>query len=96
VIFVNGLPLGVIELKNPADEKATIGSALNQLGTYQSQIPALFDYNCALVVSDGTEARIGVLGGVRCRLRRFRVCHGTLVGVRADSAEPRVKVRQAA
>jgi hypothetical protein len=62
VIFVNGLPLGVIELKNPADEKATIGGALNQLQTYQSQIPALFDYNCALVVSDGTEARIGVLG----------------------------------
>ena len=48
VIFVNGLPLGVIELKNPADEKATIGGALNQLQTYQSQIPALFDYNCAL------------------------------------------------
>jgi type I restriction enzyme R subunit len=62
VIFLNGLPLGVIELKNPADEKATIGSALNQLQTYGAQIPALFDYNCALVVSDGTEARIGVLG----------------------------------
>ena len=38
VIFVNGLPLGVIELKNPANEKATIGSALNQLQTYQSQV----------------------------------------------------------
>ena len=47
VIFLNGLPLGVIELKNPADEKATIGVALNQLQTYQSEIPALFDYNCA-------------------------------------------------
>ena len=47
VIFINGLPLGVIELKNPADEKATIGSALNQLGTYQSQnvrIQRTFDY----------------------------------------------------
>ncbi len=62
VVFVNGLPLGVIELKNPADEKATIWSAFRQLQTYQSQIPALFDYNCALVVSDGTEGRIGVLG----------------------------------
>jgi len=62
VIFVNGLPLGVIGLKNPADEKATIASALNQLQTYQSQIPALFDDNCALVVSDGTETQIGVLG----------------------------------
>jgi len=62
VIFVNGLPLGVIELKNPADENATIWSAFRQLQTYREQIPALFDYNCALVVSDGTEARIGVLG----------------------------------
>jgi type I restriction enzyme R subunit len=44
VVFVNGLPLGVIELKNPADEKATIGSALNQLQTYQSQIPALYRF----------------------------------------------------
>jgi type I restriction enzyme R subunit len=62
VIFVNGLPLGVIELKNPADENATIGSAFRQLQTYEAQIPALVDYNCALVVSDGTDARIGVLG----------------------------------
>ncbi len=62
VVFVNGLPLGLIELKNPADENATIWSAFRQLETYREQIPALFDYNCALVVSDGTEARIGVLG----------------------------------
>ena len=65
VIFVNGLPLGVIELKSPADENATIWSAYRQLQTYQSQIPALFDYNCALVVSDGTDARIGALGAGR-------------------------------
>ena len=76
VIFVNGLPLGVIELKNPADEKATIGSALNQLQTYQSQIPALFDYNCALVVSDGTEARIGVLGAGKEWFKPWRTIDG--------------------
>jgi type I restriction enzyme R subunit len=76
VIFVNGLPLGVIELKNPADEKATIGGALNQLGTYQSQIPALFDYNCALVVSDGTEARIGVLGAGKEWFKPWRTIDG--------------------
>ena len=62
VIFLNGLPLGVVELKNPADENAKIWSAFRQLQTYEAQIPALFDYNCALVVSDGPEARIGVLG----------------------------------
>jgi type I restriction enzyme R subunit len=76
VIFLNGLPLGVIELKNPADEKATIGSALNQLQTYQSQIPALFDYNCALVVSDGTEARIGVLGAGKEWFKPWRTIDG--------------------
>ena len=61
VIFVNGLPLGVIELKNPADEEATIWTAFNQLQTYKHQIGSLFHYNEVLVVSDGTSARIGSL-----------------------------------
>ncbi len=59
---MNGLPLAVIELKNPADENATIGTALQQLQTYQAQIPALFNDNEALIVSDGVEARVGALG----------------------------------
>ena len=62
VLFVNGLPLAVIELKNPTDEKATVWSAWRQLQTYQAQIPALFSTNAALVVSDGVEARVGALG----------------------------------
>jgi type I restriction enzyme R subunit len=61
VLFVNGLPLAVIELKNPADEKADIGRAFNQLQTYKQQIPSLFLYNEALMVSDGVQARIGTL-----------------------------------
>jgi len=61
VIFVNGLPLAVIELKNAADENATIWTAFNQLQTYKEQIPALFTYNEALIVSDGLHARIGSL-----------------------------------
>jgi type I restriction enzyme R subunit len=61
VVFVNGLPLAVIELKNPADESATIWSAFNQLQTYKQQIPSLFTFNELLVVSDGVEARIGSL-----------------------------------
>lgn len=65
VLFVNGLPLGVIELKNSADENATIWSAYQQLQTYQAQIPALFATNAALVVSDGVQARIGTLGAGR-------------------------------
>jgi len=61
VIFVNGLPLAVIELKNPADENATIWTAFNQLQTYKSQISSLFTFNEALVVSDGLQARVGTL-----------------------------------
>ena len=63
VLFVNGLPLAVIELKNPADEDATVWAAFQQLQTYQDQIPSLFAYNVALVVSDGVQARIGTHQG---------------------------------
>ncbi len=61
VLFVNGLPLGIIELKNPADEDATVWTAWNQLQTYRAELPSLFSLNEMLVVSDGTEARIGTL-----------------------------------
>ncbi len=61
VVFVNGLPLGLIELKNAADEDATIWSAYAQLQTYKSEIPSLLHYNAVLIVSDGLEARIGSL-----------------------------------
>jgi len=61
VVFVNGLPLAVIELKNPADENATIKTAYNQFQTYKMDIPSLFLCNEMLVISDGTEARVGML-----------------------------------
>ena len=60
-LFVNGLPLGLIELKNPADEDATVWTAWQQLQTYKAELPTLFSMNEALVVSDGNEARIGTL-----------------------------------
>ena len=59
VLFLNGLPLGVIELKNPADEDATIWTAWQQLQTYRAELPSLFSMNEALMVSDGLNARIG-------------------------------------
>jgi type I restriction enzyme R subunit len=65
VLFINGLPLAVIELKNPADEQADIWKAFNQLQTYKEQIPSLFTFNEALVISDGVQARIGTLTGNR-------------------------------
>jgi type I restriction enzyme R subunit len=76
VLFVNGLPLAVIELKNAADENATIWSAFDQLQTYQAQIPALFASNAALVVSDGVEARIGAVGAGKEWFKPWRTIAG--------------------
>jgi type I restriction enzyme R subunit len=76
VLFVNGLPLAVIELKNPADENATIWGAYQQLQTYQAQIPALFATNAALVVSDGVQARIGSLGAGKEWFKPWRTITG--------------------
>jgi type I restriction enzyme R subunit len=76
VIFVNGLPLAVIELKNPAAEKATIWSAFNQLQTYKEQIPSLFVYNEALLISDGLDARIGSLSADKERFMPWRTIEG--------------------
>ncbi len=61
VVFVNGLPLAVIELKNPADHNADVWKAFHQLQTYKDEISDLFIYNTALVVSDGVTARVGSL-----------------------------------
>ena len=82
VVFVNGLPLGLIELKNAADEDATIWSAYAQLQTYKAQIPTLLHYNAALVVSDGLQAR---MGSVTANQEWFKVWR-TIDGVR--DAEP--------
>ena len=76
VLFVNGLPLGVIELKNPADEDATIWTAWQQLQTYKSELPTLFSMNEALVVSDGNEARIGTLTAGREWFKPWRTITG--------------------
>jgi len=61
IVFINGMPLFVIELKNPADENATLTQAYNQLQTYKTDIEDLFVYNEALIISDGIEAKIGSL-----------------------------------
>jgi type I restriction enzyme R subunit len=81
VLFVNGLPLAVIELKNPADEQATIWTAYQQLQTYKREIPSLFVYNEALVVSDGLEARIGTLTADRDRFMPWRTITGEAIAL---------------
>ena len=76
VLFVNGLPLAVIELKNPADEEATIWTAWQQLQTYKAELPGLFSMNAALMVSDGTQARIGPLTAGREWFKPWRTVGG--------------------
>jgi type I restriction enzyme R subunit len=61
ILFINGLPLVVIELKNASDEQADLKAAYNQLQTYKREIPSLFTYNALLIISDGLEARAGSL-----------------------------------
>ena len=81
VLFVNGLPLGVIELKNPTDEDATIWSAWQQLQTYKSELPTLFSMNEVLMVSDGNEARVGTLTSGREWFKPWHTVTGeTLAG----------------
>ena len=76
VIFVNGLPLAVLELKNPGDENATLDGAFNQLQTYKTQITSLFRANAALVISDGIAARVGSLTADRERFMPWRTVTG--------------------
>ena len=76
VVFLNGLPVALFELKNPADEEATIGTAYQQLQTYQAEIPSLFHSNELLVISDGTEARLGCLTSNRERFMPWRTIDG--------------------
>ena len=77
ILFVNGLPLVVIELKNPADENATIWTAFNQFETYKQQIPTIFNYNEILVISDGMEARAGTLSADKERFMLWRTTDGS-------------------
>ena len=76
VLFVNGLPLAIIEIKNPVDEDATIRTAWSQLQTYRAELPALFSLNEMLIVTDGTEARVGTLTAGREWFKPWRTITG--------------------
>lgn len=76
VLFVNGIPLLVLELKNPADEEATIWTAYDQFQTYEDQLPSLFRFNEILVISDGIEARAGTITSERERFMQWKTIDG--------------------
>ena len=76
ILFVNGLPLVLLELKNPADENADIWKAFDQIQTYKAQIPDVFQYNEVLVISDGSQARMGSLSANAERYMQWRTIDG--------------------
>jgi len=79
VVFVNGLPLAVVELKNPTAEQATLRSAFDQLQTYKHEVPSLFRTNAALVITDGMTARVGSLTANEERFMPWRTVNGVEV-----------------
>ena len=89
VLFVNGLPLVIIELKSAANEDATIWTAWRQLQTYKAELPSLFAMNAALIVSDGLDARIGTLTAGREWFKPWRTVEGEGL---ADSKLPELQV----
>jgi len=76
VLFVNGLPLVVIELKNPADKNATVRSAFKQFQTYKQAIPSLFTYNGLMIISDGLEAKAGSISAGLTRFMAWKTADG--------------------
>lgn len=89
IVFVNGLPLVVIELKNATNEDVDITDAYNQLQTYKQAIPTLFRYNALLIVSDGINARVGSLTANEERFMKWRTVDGETL---ASPAEPQLEV----
>ncbi|MBN2426408.1 MAG: DUF559 domain-containing protein, partial [Calditrichaceae bacterium] len=76
ILFVNGLPLVVIELKNPADENATVKSAFKQIQSYKAAIPGLFTFNSFTIISDGLEARAGTISSAYSRFMAWKTSDG--------------------
>jgi len=76
ILFINGLPLVVVELKNPVDENATISSAYKQIQTYKSTIPSLFTYNAFCIISDGLEAKAGTISAGLSRFMAWKSADG--------------------
>ncbi len=79
ILFLNGLPVVLLELKNPADENASIWKAYEQIQTYKAQIPDVFQYNEVLVVSDGSEALMGSLSSNAERFMAWRTIDGVML-----------------
>ena len=92
ILFVNGLPLVLIELKNPADQNADVWKAFHQIQTYKDQIADAFQYNEVLVISDGTDALLGSLSADSERFMAWRTIDGVAL-VSDERASCRIGLR---
>jgi type I restriction enzyme R subunit len=93
ILFVNGLPLVMLELKNPADEHADIWKAFDQIQTYKAQIPDVFQYNEVLVISDGSQARMGSLSANAERYMQWRTIDGVALDPLGQFGELETMIR---
>jgi type I restriction enzyme R subunit len=93
ILFINGLPLVLVELKNPADVNADIWKAFDQIQTYKEQIADVFTYNELLVISDGTDARMGSLSANAERFMQWRTIDGVALDPLGDLRELETMVR---
>jgi type I restriction enzyme R subunit len=93
ILFVNGLPLVLLELKNPADSNADLSKAFNQIQTYKELIPDVFHYNEILVITDGSEARMGSLSADIERFSRWRTIDGVSVDPLGEFNELEILIR---
>jgi len=93
VLFINGIPLVVIELKNPIDENADVKAAFNQFQTYKQLIPSLFNYNSFLIASDGWFAKVGTITSDYSRFMEWKTADGeTIVDAKIEpELEPMIK-----
>ena len=89
ILYINGLPLVVVELKNPASESATIETAYNQIQTYQKEISNLFTYNAFSIISDGLEAKAGTISADLSRYMAWKTTNGI---TKAKNTQPQLEV----
>lgn len=89
IVFINGIPLVVIELKSASSEETTIGKAYNQLQTYKSDIPSLFNYNAFMIISDGINAKVGTITSNEEWFLNWRTIDGQTI---SPLSEPQLEV----
>lgn len=91
IVFINGIPLVLFELKNPTDENADIYKAFNQIQTYKKEIPSIFNYNSFTIISDGISARAGTITANFNRFMQWKSIDGEKIAPQFEQLETQIK-----